>query len=71
MLQLAISLVFNLGLNRPRPSRSKHQLFEHAILDPYDSMKAPYDRELEAESHTLEEQRALVGCFFLSSVCVT
>lgn len=68
ILQLAISLVYNLGLNRPQASRSKHQLFEHAILNPYDAGKGLYDRAPEPESHALDEQRALIGCFVLTSV---
>ncbi len=71
ILQLAIALVFDLGLNRSRPNISKHELFEYAIRNSNDPMKNPCGDRSESRTRTLEEQRALVGCFFLTSVIST
>ena len=63
MLQLAISLVVELELNK---SPSVTDLKRKALLD---ATEKPFcENSLNPERHTLDEMRAYMGCFYLSSV---
>ncbi|KPM45559.1 hypothetical protein AK830_g940 [Neonectria ditissima] len=57
--QLAMTLVFDLRLNKPLP--------EHVNMLPIGST-AEHDSHLRHPSRTLEERRAVLGCFVMSSI---
>ncbi|KAF2812287.1 uncharacterized protein BDZ99DRAFT_439292 [Mytilinidion resinicola] len=59
--QLAISLVFQLGLNKPPGSSFQTMLFNCKINAPEAS------RQLDSAVRTLEERRAILGCFLITS----
>jgi hypothetical protein len=63
LLAAAMTLVYDLGLNRPAP-REASSLFEDALRE---SISNPYRPSL-MRARTLEEQRTFMGCFFLDSV---
>lgn len=65
LLTLALSIASDLRLNKPLPSDA-HML---APLTP-DSEGYHKDEYIEAGQRSLEQQRAVLGCFVLSTLCV-
>jgi hypothetical protein len=61
VLQLAISMIADLGLNKGTPARERLEAFVHEIKDSNESCH--HKRGLT----NLDEVRAVLGCFFLSS----
>lgn len=61
LLQLAVSLVANLGLNSGPGSLEKTKLA-------FATNRKPYGDHLATKLLTLEERRAALGCFYLTSV---
>ena len=61
--QLAISLVGNLGLNKPPPKEAPQMMHD---LDARGCPIRPFTSS--TSTRTLEERRAVLGCFLLSSV---
>jgi hypothetical protein len=70
LLSLGMTLVFDLGLNRPpRESWSKN-LFEIALRETNNSAFSRHSINIKGP-RTLEERRAFLGMFFLSSAFVS
>lgn len=63
LVQLAMSIIADLGLNRPPPKCP-----QHLILN-YDARGCP--KPLAQPTRTIEERRAVLGVFWLSSVLFT
>jgi hypothetical protein len=63
LLAAAMTLVYDLGLNRPAP-REASSLFEDALRESTSNLYRPS----LMRAKTLEEQRTFMGCFFLDSV---
>ena len=62
LVQLAMGILFDLGLNKPPLTERNLMMLE------YDSRGCP--KRLSSAERTLEERRAVIGCFFASSMCV-
>lgn len=62
-------LVFDLGLNRPLSDSTSKRLFETAFLETNNTGFSHFSPHAK-KSRTLEERRALLGKFFLSSTFV-
>ena len=58
--QLAIGLVANLGLKKAPPKESPQMMLN------YDARGCP--KPFSPSPRTMEERRAVVGCFYISSV---
>jgi hypothetical protein len=66
-----MALVFDLGLNRAPPSaHPSRSLFENALRESA-STGFPRHAVNVKNTRTLEDQRALLGMFFISSAFVT
>jgi hypothetical protein len=63
LMMMAMSLVYDLRMNKPVPS-DVHMLGAYSS-DFHDVTKDP---DAEASPHHLERQRAVLGCFLLSSI---
>ncbi|KAJ5091777.1 hypothetical protein NUU61_006647 [Penicillium alfredii] len=63
LLQLAIAMLADLGLNRPTHANDRRKFM-------FDSSRINYGFLVEARTLKNEERRALLGCFYVSSVCV-
>lgn len=59
--QLALAMMYELELNKLFQSEDKQQIFDEALSSATDVKK---------ECHTLDEQRALLGCYHLMSMYV-
>lgn len=62
--QLAMSLVFDLRLNKPLHSEDSNML-------PVGSLSDPSCADPRGPARSLEERRAVLGCFVMSSMCVS
>ena len=61
LMQLVMGLIANLGLKKTAPKEPLRVMME------YDERGCP--RKYTPSPRTMEERRAVIGCFFLSSVC--
>lgn len=62
-MQLAMSVVFDLRLNKPEPAETQKGLIFHS--QGYIEHKSEQNTN---DSHSLEKERAVLGCFLLSAV---
>lgn len=70
LLSLGMVLVYDLGLNRPPPSdQSSRSLFEIALRETTNPGFPIYGMHTKT-SRSLEDRRALLGMFFISSALV-
>ena len=66
LLQLAITLLVDLGLNKLPDDASRRQ---QTVMDDA-RIASGFGASTDSRSHTAEEQRAFAGCFYLTSVYV-
>lgn len=71
LIYLAVGYVHNLGLSqRPLPLQQKARLTFNPS-DAKEAMRGVCLTTIAEESHTLEEQRCLLGCYYLMSLYVS
>lgn len=61
LLQLSIAILADLGLNKPAHANDRRKLI-------FDASRSSYGFTVDTKTTTNEERRALLGCFYLSSL---